>query len=86
MKSPRRFLAAFTLGAAVAAMAALAPASSALAQEKEKGPKNSPALAKPLSEANNALKAKNYSDAIAKLKAAEAARSDSACRASPRAS
>lgn len=71
MKSSRRFLAAFTLGAAVAAMAALAPTGSAFAQEKEKGPKNSPALAKPLSEANNALKAKNYSDAITKLKAAE---------------
>src|SRR5690242_8042252 len=71
MKAPGKVLAALTLGAAVAAIAALAPASSALAQEKEKGPKNSPALAKPLSEANNALKAKNYSDAIAKLKAAE---------------
>jgi len=71
MKAPGRFLAALTLSAAVAAIAALAPASSALAQEKEKGPKNSPALAKPLSEANNALKAKNYPDAISKLRAAE---------------
>ena len=74
MKAPGKFLAALTLSAAVAALAALAPASSALAQEeggKQKGPKNSPALAKPLSDANNALKAKNYSDAIAKLKAAE---------------
>jgi len=60
------------LGAAVAAIAVLASAPSALAQEKgEKGPKNSPALAKPLKEANDALKAKNYSDAITKLKAAE---------------
>ena len=60
------------LGAAVAAIAVLASAPSALAQEKgEKGPKNSPALAKPLKEANDALKAKNYSDAITKLRAAE---------------
>jgi len=71
MKVYGRFFAAGILGAAVAAIMALAPATSVLAQEKEKGPKNSPALAKPLSEANNALKAKNYSDAIAKLKAAE---------------
>ena len=60
------------LGAAVAAIAVLASAGSALAEEKgEKGPKNSPALAKPLKEANDALKAKNYSDAITKLRAAE---------------
>jgi tetratricopeptide (TPR) repeat protein len=72
MKVPARFLPALILGAAVAAGAMLAPANCAFAQEKgEKGPKNSPALAKPLKEANDALKAKNYSDAIAKLKAAE---------------
>lgn len=72
MKVPARFVAAVLLGAAVAAGAILAPATCALAQEKgEKAPKNSAALAKPLKEANDALKAKNYSDAIAKLKAAE---------------
>jgi tetratricopeptide (TPR) repeat protein len=72
MKVPVRFFAAVLLGTAVAASAVLAPATPALAQEKaEKGPKNSPALAKPLKEANDALKAKNYSDAITKLRAAE---------------
>src|SRR5215472_11441112 len=72
MKVPARFFAALILGAAVAASAVLVPATSAFAQEKgEKGPKNSPALAKPLKEANDALKAKNYSDAITKLRAAE---------------
>ena len=72
MKATARFFPALVLGAAVAAIAVLASAPSALAQEKgEKGPKNSPALAKPLKEANDALKAKNYSDAITKLRAAE---------------
>ncbi|HEY1873136.1 MAG TPA: hypothetical protein VGG67_01920 [Steroidobacteraceae bacterium] len=71
MKARARFFSTLILGAAVAAITALAPATSAFAQEKEKAPKNSAALAKPLSEANAALKAKNYSDAIAKLKAAE---------------
>src|ERR1700757_2022738 len=71
MKPPARLINAVILGAA-AAVIALAPATSALAQEKgEKGPKNSPALAKPLKEANDDLKAKKYPDAIAKLKAAE---------------
>ncbi len=69
MKVSGRFFAALTLGVAVAIMAALAPASSALAQEK--APKNSAALAKPLKEANDDIKAKKYSDAITKLKAAE---------------
>ncbi len=71
MKVPGRFFAALILGAAVAAVTALAPATSALAQEKEKAPKNSAALAKPLKEANDDIKAKKYSDAISKLKAAE---------------
>ncbi len=71
MKAPGKFFAALTLGVAVAAMAALAPAGSALAQEKEKAPKNSAALAKPLKEANDDIKAKKYSEAITKLKAAE---------------
>jgi tetratricopeptide (TPR) repeat protein len=69
MKVPARFLATLLVGAAVAAIAALAPASSALAQEKQ--PKNSAALAKPLKEANEDLKAKKYSEAIATLKTAE---------------
>jgi tetratricopeptide (TPR) repeat protein len=68
MKVSARFLAALVLGAAVAASPVLAPFASAA---EEKGPKNSPALAKPLKDANDALKAKNYSDAITKLKAAE---------------
>jgi tetratricopeptide (TPR) repeat protein len=64
-----RFVAALILGATVAAVATLAPATSAYAEEK--APKNSPALAKPLKEANDDIKAKKYSDAITKLKAAE---------------
>jgi tetratricopeptide (TPR) repeat protein len=70
MKAPARFLLALILGAAVAAITTLTPATSARAAE-EKGPKNSPALAKPLSEAKKDLDAKKYSDAIVKLKAAE---------------
>src|SRR6516165_12823051 len=69
MKVPARLFPALILGATIAAITALVPTTSAFAQEK--GPKNSAALAKPLSEANAALKAHNYSDAIAKLKAAE---------------
>jgi tetratricopeptide (TPR) repeat protein len=71
MKVPARFFPALILGAAVAAIAALTTATSAVAQEKEKAPKNSAALAKPLKEANDDIKAKKYSDAIAKLKTAE---------------
>jgi tetratricopeptide (TPR) repeat protein len=72
MKVPARFLPALILGAAVAVIMTLAPATSAWAQEKgEKGPKNSPALAKPLKEANDDLKAHKYQEAITKLKAAE---------------
>ena len=69
MKVPARFFAAALLGAVVAAGAVLAPATSAFAQEKQ--PKNSAALAKPLKEANDDIKAKKFSDAITKLKAAE---------------
>jgi tetratricopeptide (TPR) repeat protein len=69
MKVPARLFPALILGTAIAAITALAPATSDSAEEK--GPKNSPALAKPLSEANAALKAQHFSDAIAKLKAAE---------------
>ncbi len=71
MKVPVRFVPALILGAAVAAITALAPTTSAMAQEKEKAPKNSAALAKPLKEANDDIKAKKYSDAISKLKTAE---------------
>src|SRR6516164_9041013 len=72
MKVPARFFATLILGAAVAASAALVPATSAFAEaEAEKGPTNSPALAKPPKQANDAIKAKNYSEAITKLKAAE---------------
>ena len=72
MKAPARFISAVVLGAAVALIVALTPATSTAAEEKaEKGPKNSPALAKPLKEANDDLKAKKYPDAITKLKAAE---------------
>ena len=72
MKAPARFISAVVLGAAVALNVARTPATSTAAEEKaEKGPKNSPALAKPLKEANDDLKAKKYPDAITKLKAAE---------------
>jgi tetratricopeptide (TPR) repeat protein len=71
MKVPARSFAALILGAAFAAIVALAPATSAFAQEKEKAPKNSAALAKPLKEANDDIKAKKFPDAITKLKTAE---------------
>jgi tetratricopeptide (TPR) repeat protein len=70
MKVPARVFSALVLSAAVAAISALAPSTSAFAAE-EKGPKNSAALAKPLKEANEDIKAKKYSDAITKLKTAE---------------
>jgi tetratricopeptide (TPR) repeat protein len=69
MKFPAGSFAALIVGAAFAALAALAPATSAAAEEK--APKNSAALAKPLKEANDDIKAHKYSDAITKLKAAE---------------
>src|ERR1700739_2969107 len=71
MKAPVRFLAAALIGAAIAATGVLALTTPAVAQEKEKQPKNSAALAKPLKEASDALKAKNYPEVISKLKAAE---------------
>lgn len=72
MKPPARLISAVILGAAVAVITALAPATSVFAQEKgEKGPKNSPAFAKPLKEANDDIKAKKFPDAITKLKTAE---------------
>ena len=72
MKAPARFISTVILGAAVAVIMALAPATSGFAQEKgEKGPKNSAAFAKPLKEANDDIKAKKFSDAITKLKTAE---------------
>src|SRR5215470_12356976 len=69
MKFPAGSLAALIVGAAFAAVAVFAPATSAAAEEK--APKNSAALAKPLKEANDDIKAKKFSDAITKLKTAE---------------
>jgi tetratricopeptide (TPR) repeat protein len=69
MKVPARLFPVLILGATIAAITALVPTTSAFAAEEKA--KNSAALAKPLSEANAALKAHNYSDAITKLKAAE---------------
>ena len=69
MKFPAGSFAALIAGAAFAAVAVLAPATSAAAEEK--APKNSAALAKPLKEANDDIKAKKFSDAITKLKTAE---------------
>ena len=69
MKFPAGSFTALIVGAAFTALAALAPATSAAAEEK--APKNSAALAKPLKEANDDIKAHKYSDAITKLKTAE---------------
>jgi tetratricopeptide (TPR) repeat protein len=73
MKAPARYIPTVILGAAIAVVMALTSATSAFAQEKaaEKGPKNSPAFAKPLKEANDDIKAKKFTDAISKLKTAE---------------
>jgi tetratricopeptide (TPR) repeat protein len=59
---------ALVVGATVAAIASLSPSAPVYAQQKQQ---NSPALAKPLKEAQDDIKAKNYSSAISKLKAAE---------------
>ena len=71
MKVPARSSAALIVGAAVAAIASARASDVRVGAGKGKAPKNSPALAKPLKEANDDIKAKKYSDAIAKLKAAE---------------
>jgi tetratricopeptide (TPR) repeat protein len=59
---------ALAVGVAVVAVAALVPGMSAYAADQ---PKNSPKLGKPLKEAHDALGAKKYPEAIAKLKEAE---------------
>jgi tetratricopeptide (TPR) repeat protein len=59
---------ALAIGAAVVAIAGFAPGAPVYAQQKQQ---NSAALAKPLKEAQDDIKAKNYSSAITKLKAAE---------------
>ena len=59
---------ALTVGVAVVAVAALVPGMAAYAADQ---PKNSAKLAKPLKEAHEALGAKKYPEAIAKLKEAE---------------
>src|SRR5262249_30697543 len=69
MKFPAGSFTALIVGAALAVLTALAPATATGAEEK--APKNSAALAKPLKEANDDIKAKKFSDAITKLKAAE---------------
>ena len=60
-----------TMIAGLAVVATCLAASGSSIAAESKGPKNSAALAKPLSEANNDIKAKKYSEAIATLKAAE---------------
>lgn len=69
MKAPGTFARALGLAAALALVVALAPP--ALAQ-KEKEPQVSRELAKPLKAAQDALNAKKYSEAIAKLREADA--------------
>jgi tetratricopeptide (TPR) repeat protein len=61
---------ALVVGAAVAAIASFAPCNVALAQAKGQQP--SPKLQKPLHDAQEDLNNKKYTDAIAKLKEAEA--------------
>jgi tetratricopeptide (TPR) repeat protein len=68
MKITASSVRAFVIGAALVAAAGLVPGTPACAQTKQT---NSAKLAKPLKEANDDLKAKKFSDAIAKLKEAE---------------
>ncbi len=68
MKVPARLFPAVILGAAVAVAGVLVPAAPAFAQQKQT---NSPKLAAPLKAAQEDIKAKKYSEAIAKLKEAE---------------
>jgi tetratricopeptide (TPR) repeat protein len=68
----KTILRAVILGAALVGAAGLVPGKAALAaEEKEKKQTVSKELAKPLKAAQDALAAKKYSDAIAKLKEAE---------------
>jgi tetratricopeptide (TPR) repeat protein len=68
MMDIRTLVRALGVSVALAACAALLPANPTFAQAK---PTNSAKLAKPLKEAQDALKAKKYAEAIAKLKEAE---------------
>ncbi|HYL02430.1 MAG TPA: hypothetical protein VEU54_03355 [Steroidobacteraceae bacterium] len=68
MKDIRTLLRSLGLAAALAATVALLPGNPAFAQAKQT---NSAKLAKPLKEAQEALKAKKFSEAIAKLKEAD---------------
>jgi tetratricopeptide (TPR) repeat protein len=68
MKLSAGILQTLALGTTVAALGVFAAAPASAAEGKQT---NSAALAKPLKEAQDAIKAAKYSDAIAKLKAAE---------------
>jgi tetratricopeptide (TPR) repeat protein len=68
MKVPVRLFPALILGATLAAAGVLLPAAPAFGQQK---PTNSAKLAAPLKAAQEDIKAKKYSEAIAKLKEAE---------------
>src|SRR5215469_12417459 len=69
MKVTAFFNRSIIAGLAVVAISVVASGTSVAAESK--GPKNSPALAKPLKEAHDDLNAHKYSEAIAKLKTAE---------------
>jgi tetratricopeptide (TPR) repeat protein len=69
MKVTSLFNRAMIAGLAVVATCLVASGNSVAAESK--GPKNSPALAKPLKEAHEDLNARKYSEAITKLKAAD---------------
>jgi tetratricopeptide (TPR) repeat protein len=73
MKVTPSLIATFVLGAAVVGITSVAPRSAVAADEKKKDDKNtvSKALAKPLKAAQEAMQAKKYPDALAKLKEAE---------------
>jgi tetratricopeptide (TPR) repeat protein len=67
MKAPGRLTRMLSVAAALGMVAALLPQMAGAAEKQT----NSAKLAKPLKEAQDDIKAKKYSDAIAKLKAAE---------------
>jgi hypothetical protein len=73
MKVTPSLIATFVLGAAVVGITSFVPRPAVAADEKKKDDKNtvSKALAKPLKAAQEAMQAKKYPDALAKLKDAQ---------------
>ncbi|HEY8449147.1 MAG TPA: tetratricopeptide repeat protein, partial [Bacillota bacterium] len=71
MKTKSKLLAAFALSVAMVGAASFGPSDVAFAQDKKETPKVSRALAKPLKAAQDAMNAKKYDEALAKLKEAQ---------------